>query len=199
MKSTLTSGAESLEIRWSDGTVGQFPYIWLRDSDPSGFHAKTGERDFDLTSVPIDLKPHQAEITPDALFVTWAPSGVPSRFDLDWIKAHRPGQARPDPADITPVPWRAKLGERGVPRRDADSLMSSCEALADWLAETKRYGLSFVTGLGDDPEAGQEVARRIGHLRETNFGVTFEVMSKPDPINLAYTADALPLHTDLTN
>jgi gamma-butyrobetaine dioxygenase len=39
----------------------------------------------------------------------------------------------------------------------------------------------------------------VGHLRETNFGLTFEVVSKPDPNNLAYTSDALPLHTDLTN
>jgi len=36
-------------------------------------------------------------------------------------------------------------------------------------------------------------------LRDTNFGTTFEVISKPDPNNLAYTSEALPLHTDLTN
>lgn len=199
MTPNLTSGAESLEISWPDGTVGQFPYIWLRDSDPSGFHAKTGERDFDLTSVPLDLAPHAAEITADALILTWTREAAPSRFDLDWVKAHRPGKVRYDPADIAPVPWRAELGDHGVPRKDASTLMSSNDALAEWLEQTKRYGLSIVTGLSDDPEAGETVARRIGHLRETNFGVTFEVMSKPDPINLAYTSDALPLHTDLTN
>jgi len=85
MTPNLTSGAESLEISWPDGTVGQFPYIWLRDSDPSGFHAKTGERDFDLTSVPLDLAPHEAEITADALILTWTSGAAPSRFDLDWV------------------------------------------------------------------------------------------------------------------
>jgi gamma-butyrobetaine dioxygenase len=59
--------------------------------------------------------------------------------------------------------------------------------------------LSLVEGLPDDPDAGIEVAQRIGFLRETNFGVTFEVKSKPNPNNLAYTPIALPLHTDLTN
>ncbi|WP_305971175.1 MULTISPECIES: TauD/TfdA family dioxygenase [unclassified Mameliella] len=199
MQPTLTTGAESLEIRWPDGTVGDLPYIWLRDTDPSGFHPQTGERAFELTSVPLDLVPSQVEMKPDALIVTWKEGDRPSRFDLDWIKAHRPGQPRHDPADLTPVAWRAELGGDGVPRHDAAGILTSEAGLAEWLADTKRYGLSIVTGLADSTDAGMQVARRVGFLRETNFGLTFEVVSKPDPNNLAYTSDALPLHTDLTN
>lgn len=199
MQPTLTTGAEGLELRWTDGTVGDYPYIWLRDTDPAGFHAQTGERDFELTSVPLDIAPHRVEVTPEALLVTWPDQDAPSRFDLARIKAHRPGQSRHDPADIAPVAWRAELGGEGVPRHDAAGILTSNEALADWLREAKQYGLSIVTGLADNTEAGIEVARRVGHLRETNFGLTFEVVSKPDPNNLAYTSDALPLHTDLTN
>ena len=71
--------------------------------------------------------------------------------------------------------------------------------LADWLRTTKRYGLSIVDGLADTTDAGQAIARQVASLRTTNFGTTFEVISKSDPNNLAYTAEALPLHTDLTN
>ena len=38
-----------------------------------------------------------------------------------------------------------------------------------------------------------EDGRRIGFLRETNFGVIFEVVSRPDPNNQAYTHDELGL------
>ncbi len=199
MQPTITTGAESLELRWPDGTVGTFPFIWLRDTDPTGFHPQTGERLFDLTSVPLDIAPLRAELTHDALLITWPDLDRPSRFDLDWIKACRPGRSRPDPADVAPVSWRADLGEEGVPRHSADDLLAEEGALVDWLRDTRCYGLSIVAGLADEVEAGQRVARRVGHLRETNFGLTFEVVSKPDPNNLAYTADALPLHTDLTN
>ncbi|KUF10757.1 TauD/TfdA family dioxygenase [Pseudoponticoccus marisrubri] len=199
MQPSLNAGADGVEIRWPDGTVGEFPYIWLRDTDPAGFHPQTGERVFDLTQVPLDITPNATELTPEALVVTWDAGSVPSRFDLDWIKAHRPGQPRPDAADLAPVAWRAALGGEGVPRHDADSITGSDAALGAWLQDTKRFGLSIVTGLRDSTEAGLEVARRVGHLRETNFGLTFEVVSKPDPNNLAYTSDALPLHTDLTN
>ena len=196
---SMTRGADGLEIRWPDGLTGQFPYIWLRDTDPSGFHPKTGERDFDLTTVPPDIVPETAEIAGDALLIRWPGEERSSRFDLDWIKTHRPGVARPDPADVALQIWRAELGASGVPRASAKAVLASDAALSDWLQATKAHGLSIVEGLADDISAGEAVARRVGHLRETNFGVTFEVMSKPDPNNLAYTADALPLHTDLPN
>ncbi|TDL90792.1 TauD/TfdA family dioxygenase [Meridianimarinicoccus aquatilis] len=199
MQPLLTRGAEGLEIRWPDGIVGTFPYIWLRDTDPAGFHPQTGERAFDLTSIPLDITPQSVKIDADNLLLTWTDLDTQSRFDLDWIKANRPGQTRPDPADLTPTPWRGDLGAGGVPRRTANGIMSGGRELADWLDVTKRYGLSIVEGLADNKDAGIAIARRIGHLRETNFGLTFEVMSKPNPNNLAYTSDALPLHTDLTN
>ena len=199
MQPTLTAGAEGLEIRWPDGTIGEYPYIWLRDTDPSGFHPQTKERTFDLTQVDLDIAPDASEITDDALMISWADKPDPSRFDLDWIKTHRPGQERHDPADVAPVIWRADLGATGVPRHSAAGITGSDTDLANWLSDTKRYGLSIVTDIADNIDAGTDIARRVGHLRETNFGLTFEVVSKPDPNNLAYTSDALPLHTDLTN
>jgi gamma-butyrobetaine dioxygenase len=60
-------------------------------------------------------------------------------------------------------------------------------------------GLTIVEGVAAEPGAGLALARKIGFLRKTNFGESFEVISKPDPNNLAYTSLALPLHTDLAN
>lgn len=199
MQPILTMGTDGLEIRWPDETVGHFPFIWLRDTDPSGFHPETGERVFDLTRVSLDITPSDARLKEDALMITWPGQNAPSRFSLDWIKANRPGVRRADPAAVEPFIWRADTGAESVPRRNAATIATGDTAFAEWLEVTKRHGLSIVEGIGIDPEAGIKLARSIGHLRETNFGVTFEVVSKPDPNNLAYTADALPLHTDLTN
>jgi gamma-butyrobetaine dioxygenase len=60
-------------------------------------------------------------------------------------------------------------------------------------------GIVIFDKLSDDASAGENFADLIGFKRETNFGVMFNVISKPDPNNLAYTSDALPLHIDLTN
>ncbi|EYD73482.1 TauD/TfdA family dioxygenase [Limimaricola hongkongensis] len=191
--------ARQLRLDWADGGSDAFPYIWLRDTDPAGFHPRTGERVFDLTSVPLDLAPEAARVEGTTLVIDWPGHDEASRFELGWLRENRPGAARPDPAQLPATAWRGDLGAGGVPRARAAEVLADDMALSTWLRDSKEYGLSIVEGLEDDVEAGCGVARRIGFLRETNFGLTFEVVSKPDPNNLAYTSDALPLHTDLTN
>src|SRR4051794_3739537 len=39
-----------LTVRWADDTSSDFPYLFLRDNCPSGFHPQTQERQFDLLS-----------------------------------------------------------------------------------------------------------------------------------------------------
>ena len=105
----------------------------------------------------------------------------------------------PDPADIPAVLWRGTLAPEDIPCADASAVMTDDGALLEWLKAGRAYGLAMIDGLPDDAEAGMALAQRIGFLRETNFGTTFDVVSKPDPNNLAYTAHHLPVHTDLTN
>ena len=196
---TLRHDDAVMRLDFADGSSADYPYIWLRDNDPAAFHPATQERIADLTAMPPDSTPDRVRAEDGSLSIWWRDGGAPSVFDLGWLQAHRPGQPAPDPAETGFVRWNAGLGPQGIPRVAADDVMRSDAALRDWLVQTRRYGLSIVTGLADSVEAGMDVARRIGFLRETNFGVTFEVKSKPNPNNLAYTPDALPPHTDLTN
>ena len=191
--------AEHLSIQWADETLSTFPYLWLRDTDPAGFHPQTGERTFDLTSVALDVKATNAVIESDELVVTWSDQSPPSRFPLEWIRKHQPGQRREDPALVQTRLWRGEFNTEEKVRFSAEDILSSDDVLAQWLRATKRSGLTIVEGLADSVEAGKAIAARVGQLRLTNFGTTFEVISKSEPNNLAYTAEALPLHTDLTN
>lgn len=187
----------ALRVRWADGTSAEFPYLWLRDNCPSGFHPQTRERQFDLLSVGEDVRPARVEADGDALTVDWAGEpGHRSRFEPAWLRAHRPGEAATDPAEVPVTTWG---GDYAIPRFPAADLLASDEALLAWLVDARRHGLGIVTGLAAEPAAGIAVGARVGFLRWTNFGRTFEVVNKPDPNNLAYTAEALPLHTDMPN
>jgi gamma-butyrobetaine dioxygenase len=188
-----------IRVTWSDHMSGDFPFIWLRENDPAGFHPQTQERLTDLTAIALDIKAVNATQEGNDLHVFWSESDAPSQFDLDWLRAHRPGQPVFDAADTGFVTWRSDLSANGIPRANAGGVLEQDTALKDWLVASRQYGLSIVDHLADTTEAGMDVARRIGFLRETNFGKTFEVKSKPNPNNLAYTPVALPLHTDLTN
>jgi len=188
-----------LTVAWTDGTSADFPFLWLRDNCPSGFHPQTHERQFDLTSIPEDLGIVSADIDGEAIRITWDNGGHESHYEAGWLKAHRPGSGLADPASIAPDLWRGDLDPASLPRIDAKMMMRDDDALLAFLIAAKKTGLAFVDGMADDKNAGMEAARRIGFLRETNFGVTFEVRSMPNPNNLAYTSHALPLHTDLAN
>ena len=196
---TLRREDAMLSVAFDSETSANFPYIWLLDNDPAGFHPQTQERLTDLTAISLDAQAERVESDETSLSVWWEGSDTPSVFDLNWLKTHQPGKKAADPAHTGFHLWRKDLGAEGIPRANADEVMKSDAALKEWLVSTQRFGYSIVEGLADTTEAGMDVARRIGFLRETNFGLTFEVESKPNPNNLAYTPIALPLHTDLTN
>ncbi len=196
--SALETRADRLVVTWDDGSAASYPTIWLRDNCPTGLHPQTGERTLDLLS--LEESPHlqQAEHAGDTLRLTYADGHI-STLPLTLLCAHRPGIPAKDPADIAPLIWRADLTNAGIPRFSGSQIMGDDQTLNAWMQETARFGLSIVDGLGDQIDAGVDVAERIGFLRKTNFGTTFEVVSMPDPNNLAYTPVALPLHSDLPN
>lgn len=195
----LDLAATHLRITWPDEVHGDYAFVWLRENDPTGFHPQTHERMRDLTAIPLDVRPKTVSQSGNQVQITWADAEVPTQFDLDWLRDHRPGHRAYDAADTGFVTWRADLSPEGIPRVTAEDVLTKDTALKEWLIATRQYGLSIVAHLADTTGAGMDVARRIGFLRETNFGKTFEVESKPNPNNLAYTPVALPLHTDLTN
>ncbi|MEI6642550.1 MAG: TauD/TfdA family dioxygenase [Novosphingobium sp.] len=196
--STFEVRADALLVTWADGGSATYPTIWLRDNCPSAFHPQTHERVLDLLSLNPNPVLLSAEPAGETITLRYA-DGHASAMPTALLDAHRPGQPAADPADIPPRLWRADLTAAGIPRFAAAQLLADDAQLNTWMRETARYGLSIVDGLADHIDAGVEVARRIGFLRETNFGTTFEVVNRPDPNNLAYTAVTLPLHTDLPN
>jgi len=194
----VNRGERAFAITWADRSVTEFPFIWLRDNDQDDLHPCTRERVFDLTSVELNICPDTFELGRNELIVRWPDRSEPSSYESGWLHDHRPGQARRDPSIIERTLWdRTTL--TAIPRVDASRCARSCKVLKDALLTAKRLGLVVVEGLADSPTAGEEFADLIGFKRETNFGVTFEVLSKSEPNNLAYTAMALPLHTDLPN
>jgi gamma-butyrobetaine dioxygenase len=195
----IHSRARTVAIEWTDGSISEFPYLFLLDNDPSRFHPQTGERELDLLRIPGGIEAKSVALKGADLVIDWASDVVvPTRIPVNWLDEHRPGSRWRDPADVPAKTWGSGF-ELELPRGEVSALAADGRAFLDWLFETKRHGLSLVTGLADDEEVGVRLGERIGFLRRTNFGLTFRVETKPDPNNLAYTAHALPLHTDLPN
>lgn len=194
----ITLQDKSLDITWQDDSQSNFHYLWLRDNCPSGFHEKTQERVFNLLSISPDLKALSAEISSDgqSLIVDWSEDNHRSNFDVAWLKEHDYSKGIKQKFDE--VAWDSDYENR-IARHSYTNVINDDKALAGWMGDLAKYGLTIIQDMPSEETATTAIAQRVGHLRESNFGVTFNVRSKPNPNNAAYTADALPLHTDLPN
>jgi gamma-butyrobetaine dioxygenase len=91
------------------------------------------------------------------------------------------------PARLTTVP-RIAYPDLGTP-----------QGMDHWLSAMLTTGAVIVEQTPNESGEVVRLAQRIGYARPTNFGTIFDVQSKPDPNNSAYTAVGLDLHTDLPN
>jgi len=195
---TLNLSERSLEIKWSDGKVATFHYLWLRDNCPSGFHPSTQERLFNLTTVSPDIYAIEGTFDETTLYINWSEGAHKSAYRLQWLyeNAYSPDFKKTDTPLI--VPWGTEI-LKSMYEVDYNDLMQDDLALFNWLKAVQKSGISYVRNVPCTNEGVTDVANRISFLRQTNFGTVFDVQSKPNPINNAYTSEALPLHIDLIN
>jgi gamma-butyrobetaine dioxygenase len=100
----------------------------------------------------------------------------------------------PDDGVPAPRPWDATLDRREV---SFDwRLLTDTAHMHAALGEFLARGFLILRQVPTDPQRILEVARSFGYLRDTNFGLYFEVYSRPVSNDLAYSSQALGPHTD---
>ncbi len=191
--------ADRVVIEWADGRVSPFHHLWLRDNCPCDqcVYSVTREQVFESVDAAEDLRPLATRIDSDGcLRIDWQ-DGHLSRFDPGWLRAHAyDDESRAERLAGKPQPrlWHSDLQ---LPVFDYIALMNDNAALLQWLLAVRDIGLTQVRGVPTEPGSLKLIAQRIAFIRESNFGVLFNVQSKADADSNAYTAFNLPLHTDL--
>ncbi|MGE1090835.1 gamma-butyrobetaine dioxygenase [Pseudomonas zeae] len=191
--------ADRVAIEWADGRVSPFHHVWLRDNCPCPqcVYNITREQVFEIVDAAEDLKPAAAHIdNHGCLRIDWQ-DGHLSRFDPGWLRAHAyDDESRAERLAGKPKShlWRSDLQ---LPVFEYAALMNDNAALLQWLLALRDIGLTQVRGVPTESGSLKLIAQRISFIRESNFGVLFNVQSKADADSNAYTAFNLPLHTDL--
>ncbi|XP_054764728.2 gamma-butyrobetaine dioxygenase-like [Lytechinus pictus] len=200
-KRRKTSGTSSLNGTTKAASTS-YPFIWLRDFchceqcfDEASVTKKTNLQDLDLE---IGIK--QISVSEDGkqIMITWRDDHE-SVYPSSWLWCSRFHDSAPDPfMDLAPELWRAD----GIPGRlrvfQFDELLTSNQALYDWMKEIKVLGLVLVKNAPEHKEALSQLGKRVGYLKATNFGEVSSVYAPTDPKNPIYTAGNLYFHTDLT-
>jgi alpha-ketoglutarate-dependent taurine dioxygenase len=193
----IAAAPECLTIEWEDGRTSEFASLWLRDNVHEDRDPHNGQRLIDITDLPEKPRIRSAAAEQGSVRIDWEGDPRGACFGLDWLAAHGGGgQRRPE---LVPRPW---LGGAGLIATRDFAWASAAEARVDsrvrltWLTRLLQDGLAFLSGVPAQETALLEAMPLVGRVLETNYGLTFDVRSVPQPENLAYSDLGLGLHTD---
>lgn len=198
----IEARTDDVRVTWPDGHAGRFPYFWLRENCPCPqcTHPDAWERIVDFMAISLDVRPDSVDADAAGLRLAWPSGNAPcdgTRYSWEWLDSHR---LEPDARLARKRTFRGWIGSMiekeslAVPH---DAVMSNDDDLERLLAHVDSTGVGFVVGVPTDRLVVTEIAERIAFVEESHFGRHFDVVSKVDPENLAYTPNALHPHNDL--
>ncbi|MBC8363732.1 MAG: TauD/TfdA family dioxygenase [Actinobacteria bacterium] len=194
-------GVESgwVVVAWADGLEARFYGAFLYENrfDPGITSPDTRQREVEPSGVPADLCPVGASVdAAGALEVAWS-TGESSRHHPGWLRHYREARHRPGVILPHPLPW-TESGLSELPTFDGVAVLAGDdEVLGEWCEAIAEHGLGRLEGLPTDPDTVLAVAERLGVVRATHFGRSFDVVIAPENESNAYTSLPLAPHVDI--
>lgn len=182
---------EAVNITWASGRSTVLPNLWLRDNCGCAECRveQTDEKKFLVSSVPVDLEPVAVTLVDDRLHVSW-PDGHISVFNGDELRAFGAAQRNS----------RRTWPEGFQPRRcDYNAFLSDDGIAADALDVFLADGVMIIDAAPTVPGTLEELAPRLGPVREVLFDRIHNVTVDPSGYNVAHTPMALPPHNDFAS
>ena len=198
----ITDSGKAIILQRSDDSKVRFHSTWLRDNalDSKTRDANNGQRLITLSDLPINtyIKSATLDESGKNIFLTFLPEKKKISFSTNWLEAHAYDTKRSKTKgwiDSGLKIWGKDITKH-IPNVDFKSAKSDKTLLLQWLKSLYRYGFAKMTGGKKESGALIQIADLFGYVRETNYGKWFEVRSKINAVNLAYTNLGLQAHTD---
>lgn len=187
-------GAIQLALRRGDGSPLAIHPIWLRERcpAPASLDPLTLQRLFEPPDLPLDLAIVEAATTEDGGLCVGFSDGHRSVFSIAALQAEAAAQSGIH-TSIRPRLWDRRLNP--MPSADWRQAVNGA-GMTELLETFLTRGFVLLRNVPAIPGSVLDVARRLGHVRMTNFGDLFDVRAKADADDLAYTGLALASHTD---
>ena len=192
----VTQNADALSAIWGNGEQTDLPYLWLRDNCGCSECrvVQTSEKRFHLFRVARDLRPQQVGIEhagseDEAISIDW-PDGHRTRYRSSEIRGF-----------LSLRRLELHYWDGGFePRRfDYRRFLASDRAAAELIEEFLRTGVCVLVGAPTEPDSSEQLASRLGPIREVLFERIHNVKVDPKGYNIAHTGLAVAPHNDFTS
>ena len=197
--SKIEKDENNLNIKWSDGEVSSFNYLWLRDNCPTAHDKDSNHRMFNILDVSTNLNAENFKVNNDGkLVIKWSEGNHVSYYDTDWLRKNC-YTLKNKKKYISPY----KLWDNSLEKEidsiciEHDEILNTEKGLIKWLELLHHKGIAIVKNSPTEIKSAFKVLNRISHIRQTFFDTPFEVINIPKPNNSAYTAHELKNHMDL--
>ncbi|XP_076143386.1 gamma-butyrobetaine dioxygenase [Alosa pseudoharengus] len=189
-----------LQVEWEDGSCSLYPYTWLRDNCqcPHCTLQSAQARSLLLSELDVHTGVDSVHVTEDnKVSITW-PDQHSSKFNPDWLKkrcfSSEARQAKQEELFFNEREYWAS--DLRIPTASFQEVLHDDKAALDWLLALRRVGIVYLKGAPAEQGQVARLSERIGYLRLTFYGHTWQVQDKPMANNVAYTSGKLSLHTD---
>jgi trimethyllysine dioxygenase len=188
----------SLKVRWHDGDVTEFPWLWLRDHDAAALHPVTQQRQLHTAAVDTALRATSATLAERAVEIAWSDGAPASTLSHEFLARFRNAAGAVAGVPVQRVLWDQATIADAWPTVEHAAVMASDEAVGEWMANVAAYGFCIVTGTPPTIEATQQLVQRVGYVRATIFGGFWDFQADLSKADTAYTNLELLPHTDGT-
>ncbi|KAH0254427.1 Clavaminate synthase-like protein, partial [Aureobasidium melanogenum] len=181
-----------------------FDNIFLRDSCTCAqcVNTSTRQKTFDSADIPANIRIRNIETNPDNVVITW-------KHDISGFGPDHETVLSNNWLGLSPIfpvtheylggKWAWDASHLNSTRLDFDynEYMSDDKVLFDLLQQLQMYGLVFIKNVPEAESSVISTANRIGPLKNTFYGETWDVRSVSNAKNVAYTDVNLGFHMDL--
>ena len=188
------TAANELSIELSKDNCFPIHPLWLRERcrDAQSLDLRTGQRLQDPSDLDLQLGlTSVAELEPGRYRIRFTDG-----HEADFLARDILTEAALAPGDHDcPAPrlWDGTL--KDMPRAVWTDTPTD-EVRSAWLTSFLELGFIIFTGVPTESKTVLKVGSAFGCVRDTNFGMYFDVRSVPDACDLAYTSLFLDAHTD---
>uniref|UniRef100_A0A8C8AXW8 gamma-butyrobetaine dioxygenase n=1 Tax=Otus sunia TaxID=257818 RepID=A0A8C8AXW8_9STRI len=189
-----------VRVEWEDGSESRYPCVWLRDNCqcPRCFLRSAGARRLVFEDLDVDIVVKEVSLADrKKISITW-PDEHASEYEAEWLKKRCfSEEARAEMREDLFLPERQYWGsDLQLPKIPFEEIMYNDESAYKWLRTLKKVGIVLLTGAAARQGELVKLGHRIGFLRLTFYGPTWQVQDKADANNVAYTTGKLCFHTD---
>ena len=182
-----------------------FHVVYLRDSCTCSrcVDLSTSQKLFETADIPENIQGHISRRHSDgSVTVAWQ-NDVPgyenhhSNYTSHFITSSSSYPSRLSALYNSmqePVLWDQNIMATHSTPTDYKSFVSSSTALYSALITLQKFGLIFLCNVPSQPDAINHISNRIGLIRNTIYGSTWDVRSVPSAKNVAYTSSHLGFH-----